>query len=88
VRSHLRLGAFFSEDSWLMVRLTGDCESCCKPPTEVEEKAGDGVAIFVMSKFISQLLGFSGIASDKDLEHSKHKRHGVAREIKYLHDFT
>jgi len=86
VSSRLRLGAFFSEDSWLMVRLAGDCESCCKSPTEAEEKAGDGVAIFVMSKFISQLLGFSGIARDKDRERSKHKRHGMSREIKYLHD--
>ena len=87
MRSHLRLGAFFSEDSWLIIRLAGDCESCCKSPTGVEEKAGDGVAIFAMSKFISQLLGFSGIARDKDRERSKHKRHGVSREIKYLHDF-
>jgi hypothetical protein len=46
--SCLRLGAFFSETSGLIMRLAGDCESSCMSPTMVEEVVGDGVVVFVV----------------------------------------
>ncbi|PMD63523.1 uncharacterized protein K444DRAFT_626602 [Hyaloscypha bicolor E] len=44
----LRLGAFFSETSGLIVRIPVDCDSSCMSPTMVEEGAGDGVVVFVV----------------------------------------
>jgi hypothetical protein len=45
--TYLRLGAFFSKTSGLIVRLAGDCESRCRSPTIVDENAGEGVDAFV-----------------------------------------
>lgn len=56
-RSYLRLGAFFSDASGLMVRLgttgAGDCENRGAPPIIVDVEAGDGVVAFVV---ISRLV--------------------------------